>query len=806
MSRFRLVGFVTILLIVLGGSKLASAQQPISPHFFGMSMTGGEIGTEPWPVDNFGGARLWDSGAVSWAQTNPAPGVYDWRQLNIWMHHAQQNGIDLLYCFGRTPTWASSHPDDTTCGNEVGSCDAPDDLNSDGTGSDQHWKNFVTAIVTHSAGRIHYWEMWDEFPNPFRWNWLQKTKPNTVQQLTRMAKDARAIIKKIDPTAVIVSDSGALRYPPDVTKWTALIQAGGLKYADVIAFHGYTQPAGNNPPEPETLVGLMQGASHLPWGTHGFLGFLQHYGYSGVPLWDTEGSWAGNIAGLHDADERAGFALRFNLLHQSLGAQRFYWYEWDNSFAGTLWQPATRYDLALPTSNGNVSTMLGFGDGSYQHAVEHGAGSNPAAVAVGDFNNDKVADLVVVNEGSDNVTTMLGKGDGTFKAGVNSTAGNSPVAVAVGDFNKDGKLDVVVVHGGNSSNSVSVLFGRGDGTFKPPIPYTVGSNPVSIAGGDFNKDGFLDIVVANAGDGTVSVLLNNGSGGFKTAAHYAVGSNASSVAVGDFNKDGYPDLVVTNANDGTVSVLLNHKNGTFGTAVPYPVHLNPSAVAVGFFTPARTIDLAVANEGSNDVTVLLGDGTGKFPNKANYNVGSRPVAIAIRDINGDGMMDIVTANQSGQSVSTLFGVLKGNKVVFEQPSTNTNVGSSPRSLAVGAFSVIASHDAGTLLKGGFGYEAAYKWTKGRTLSTPCSGPPYGQHGIWTCTYTAPGGYQSQVVWDSSQKCAKNVCTTKNHTTDPKYVQYRTAYGQVFPIHNHSVKIGYVPILLENHNPPKGLTK
>jgi len=798
MPRFRLlVVFAGVLLTLLGTGAFADAQQ-ILPYFFGMSMTGGEVGTEPWPVDNFSGARLWDSGTVAWAEINSAPGVYDWRELNIWMKHAKQNHIDLLYCFGRTPTWASSHPHDTTCGNEIGSCDAPDDLNSDGSGTDQHWKDFVTAIAAHSAGRIHYWELWDEFPNPYRWNWLQKERPNTVQQLVRMAKDARAIIKSIDPTAVIVSDSGALRFPPDVTKWTQFVQAGGLKYADVIAFHGYTQPAGAGLPEPETLVGLMQGSSQLPWGKRGFLGFLKDYGYSGARLWDTEGSWAGTAAGLHDEDEQAGFAARFNLIHQSLGVQRFYWYEWDNIFAGTLWQPTTRYDLALPNSKGNVSTMLGFGDGSYQHPVEHGAGHNPVAVAVADFNNDHVADLLIVNEASDDVTTLLGRGNGIFKAGINSDAGHTPIAVAVGDFNKDGKLDAVVAHEGGSS--VSVLFGRGNGTFKAPIPYAVGTNPSSIAVGDFNQDGYVDIVVTNAGNGTVSVLLNNGKGGFRVATNYKSGSGPSSVAVGDFNRDGYPDLAVTNADDGTVSVLLNHKDGTFGTAVSYPVHLNPSAVAAGFFTTAHTLDLAVANEGSDDVTVLLGDGTGKFAHRTNYNVGSKPVAIAIRDINGDGKMDIVTANQGDNTVSTLLGLPQSDKGTFEQPSTNTNVGSSPRSMAVGAFGVIGTQDPGTLRKGGFGYQASYNWTVGNTLTAPCKGLPYDQHGVWTCNYTGRKGYQAQAVWDSSQKCAKNVCTTSNYTAASKYVQYRTAYGEVFPIHSHAVKIGYIPIFLENHNP------
>jgi FG-GAP-like repeat len=804
MSRFRLVVFVVVLFVLVGTSAISSAQQAISPFFFGLDMGQGMIGTEPWPVDNFSSARLWDSGTVSWADINTAPGVYDWRQLNIWMNHASQNGVDLLYCFGRTPTWASSRPHDKSCANEVGSCDAPEDLNPDGTGTDLDWKNFVRAIAEHSAGRIHYWELWDEFPNPYRWDWNTKKgeRPNTVQQLVRMESDAYTIIKEVDPTAVIVGDSAGIRYAPDVTKITEFVQAGGYKYADVIAFHGYTQPAGAGLPEPETLVGLLDGSTLLPWGAEGFIGFLNSNGYSGVPLWDTEGSWAAVAAGFHNPDEQAGFAVRFNIIHQSLGVQRFYWYSWDNVTSGTLWLYTTRFDLALPNSNGNVSTMLGFGDGSFQQAVDHGAGSNPVAAAVGDFNNQGIADIVVANQGSNDVSVLIGNGNGTFEPGLNSAAGDSPVAVAVGDFNQDNNLDVVVANGG-SSNTVSVLLGKGTGYFDSPTSYPVGTNPVSVAVGDFNQDGYPDIAVANAGSGNVTVLLNNGKSGGFTGKNYPVGNGPSSVAVGNFvTTSKYPDLVVTNATDGTVSVLLNNGNGTFGTQTTYQVGTSPSAVATGAFTgQSQLIDLAVANAGSNNVSVLLGNGSGAFATAVNYNVGTQPVGIALGYINGTAALDIVTANEGDNTVSTLFGTTtKGKQGTFTQPM-NTNVGSSPVALALGAFSVIGTHDPGTVLKGGFGYQASWDWTVGNTLTAPCNGVPYGQHGVWTCDYTGPNGYEAQAVWDSSQSCANNVCTTSQYTVPSQYTQYRTAYCQVLPVQKGTVNIGYIPIFLENKNGP-----
>src|SRR5215472_1474075 len=73
--------------------------------------------------------------------------------------------------------------------------------------------------------------------------------------------------------------------------------------------------------------------------------------------------------------------------------------------------------------------------------------------------------------------------------------GFTPVAKAVGDFNGDGKQDLAVVNEG--SNTVSILLGNGDGTFRPAVNYATGSLPVGVAVGDLNGDGHLDLAVAN---------------------------------------------------------------------------------------------------------------------------------------------------------------------------------------------------------------------------------------------------------------------------------------------------------------------
>jgi hypothetical protein len=133
----------------------------------------------------------------------------------------------------------------------------------------------------------------------------------------------------------------------------------------------------------------------------------------------------------------------------------------------------------------------------------------------------------------------------------------------VRDFNHDGILDLAVANGGdppNPGNSISVLLGKGDGTFQAAQTYAAGFLPSSVAAGDFNHDGNLDLAVASQWG--VSILLGDGTGAFQLVQSYTAGI-AGSVVVADLNGDGYPDLVAAQLTRSglrpphDVSVLLN---------------------------------------------------------------------------------------------------------------------------------------------------------------------------------------------------------------------------------------------------------
>ena len=134
-------------------------------------------------------------------------------------------------------------------------------------------------------------------------------------------------------------------------------------------------------------------------------------------------------------------------------------------------------------------------------------------------------------------------------------------------------------------------------------------NPVSVAVGDFNRDGKLDLVVANNYSNNVSVLLGNGDGSFHAAVNYGGTPNAASLAIADFNGDGKLDLVVTNPPGSDVAVLLGNGDGTFQSAKTYSTGYEPS-LAVGDLNADGKLDLAIANIGADSVNTLLGDGHG----------------------------------------------------------------------------------------------------------------------------------------------------------------------------------------------------
>jgi hypothetical protein len=308
-----------------------------------------------WPDVHYGMQRFWDSPPYQWPSLNPSAGVFDFTNIDADLALALTKGTtEGLYTLARTPPWATSAPGDTSCnypstsvGGGNGECDAPSDLNADGSGTNAIWKAWITAIATHmndatylkTHAHIRYWEIWNE-PD------TKAFYAGSIAQLARMTEDANCIITgrgvvhdqgngtatkctatPIDPTAQIVMSSG--HAAP-----AALPYAQNQLYCSASPT-GYQLPCPNPPDAIAAAVDIIN--FHMKPGAsaettmkeyvdniHGLLKPAE----LAKPLWDGEASFSstGWTGAYTDADMAASFMPRFWLTNWSLGISGNAWY------------------------------------------------------------------------------------------------------------------------------------------------------------------------------------------------------------------------------------------------------------------------------------------------------------------------------------------------------------------------------------------------------------------------------------------------------------------------------------------------
>jgi len=316
------------------------AQEPVPSTFFGMHAHNGVLRKQPWPSASFGTIRLWDTG-TRWIDLEPQPGHYNWNELDRWLDAAEAHHLEVLFTFGGIPAWATGDINDPKCkapGKKLivpGSCHPPADLREDGSGTDQTWKEFVTALVQHAHGRIKYWEVWNEPHNLFFWH-------GTMPQIVRMTQDLRTIAKASDPNALIISPgTGWENNHPDNRKpdWNPLywtedyLAAGGSKYIDAVGIHGYLRG--------ECPSGYYD-STQIPVRTDNVRKVMKKNGAGDLPIWSTEGSWGpASKRCTSDPDMQTAFVGQYYIQGWASGVKRMYWYAWNDGDTGMLWNKET---------------------------------------------------------------------------------------------------------------------------------------------------------------------------------------------------------------------------------------------------------------------------------------------------------------------------------------------------------------------------------------------------------------------------------------------------------------------------------
>jgi len=393
---------VILVLSSCGGTSspsITSVSYPITTpgtgatgSFFGQDTNVVDSAGDPWPGTvvpvttwrTLGASVKWadiDTGVISGSED-----TYDFTRLDRALTFVQQSGMDVIFTMYATPSWASSRgknctgvgspvgclgPANMDCAfqqqNGPGICDPPIDLSCDGTGSNQIFQNFVTALIHHvGPGKIKYWEMWNEPNISTEWNGGNDCAGSGVAHagdlmLARMARDMKVIITTVDPeakftTPAVSGDAGA---------WIAdyFNNTDGGESADIIAFHGYTSQTGGCPsdcPLAEQIADQTdQIAADLPASQ------------LGKPLFDTEGNWGfvrdenGNLASaITDPDEQASFLARFYLIQMWKQVAKFSWYSWDypltqlyDPTTGSLTEAGSAYVQIVRWTNGGTAAV-----------------------------------------------------------------------------------------------------------------------------------------------------------------------------------------------------------------------------------------------------------------------------------------------------------------------------------------------------------------------------------------------------------------------------------------------------------------
>lgn len=386
-------------------------------------------------------------------------------------------------------------------------------------------------------------------------------------------------------------------------------------------------------------------------------------------------------------------------------------------------KPATffvgdRYPVTLSLLSGSLgATNFTANPGGISVTVleqQFSVGQGPVAIVSGDFRNINLQDLAVLNQIDNTLTILLNQGIGVtsqFAAATNSpiTLGTARTAAPV----VHAALASAIINSKNNSfpgllvtdpvaNTVSVLTGKGDGTFALLTnPIAVGAQPSAIATGTFNtnnSDTNPGFVVTNFKDNTYSVFNGNGDGTFtevKGSPFPLPDSVTGPIAltVADFNSDGLPDLAIVDQSSNQVTILEGNGNGTFkdfprasgGAGIlqsPITVGKLPVAIASGSLNGSTGPGLAIVNQNDNTLTVLLGNGDGTFTQSANSPLatGTTPSGVVIGNFLEQAKNGIAVTN-TGSGTVTVYVDIGAGLIRELEPGAGTN----PTGIVAGFF-------------------------------------------------------------------------------------------------------------------------
>lgn len=679
-----IVSFVLLVSGAVGAQTQQTPSIPVPSTFFANHL----INKSDWFTVPTG--ALGKGTEVNWAYSEPQRGVYNWSNLDAWVATAQSHNIDYFFSNDLIPQWAASNTNTcapTYSGSKIIGC-------TSGVSNIQDWDDFVTALVTRYKGKIKIYELWNE-PNTYF--------TGTYAEMVQLTQHMHDIIRAIDPSAIIVapsytcSSASFSEYAGCVSSLDGYLNAGGVTDVDAVPMHGY--PHHDN-----------QTAEAITVSINTYQQIMAKHGMSGKELWDTEGSWGdssySSCCQNATADQQAAFVARHYLLHWSAGVTRYYWYSWDNSGWGTLWDKSN--------------------------------GTHPAGVAYGQVYNWMVGATMTqpcaIQSGTI-WTCTLTRPNGYTGLVVWNTAGSS-------SYNAPGQYTTYRDLAGKSSSITGTLTigpkpilleDQGSGTAAPVAVLNVtpqsGTAPVSVTAdstGSYETGGTIASRTIDFGDGTLATTTT------ATHTYSAAGTYSVKLTVKDGNgtSASTAKTVTVTAQSLTPTAVLNVTPQS-GTA---PVSV--TADSSGSYETGGTIASRTINFG--DGTVVTTPTASHTYNSA----GTYTVTLTVKDGNGK------TASTT-RSVTVSAPVLTPTAVLTVTPQTGT------------APLFVTADSSGSYETGGTIVSRTIDFGDGTVVTSTTSGHTYNTPGSYTITLTvkdasAASATASKVV--NVQSATTSSCT------------------------------------------------
>ncbi len=303
----------------------------------------------------------------------------------------------------------------------------------------------------------------------------------------------------------------------------------------------------------------------------------------------------------------------------------------------------TILDLVAGHDDG-LSVRYGVGDGSFGSAEDLLGADSILALAVGELDDSAGPDIAAAAPAEDEVTLLFSTGLG-FDVGPTLPSGAGPRALALGDFDGDRILDIAVAH--EVDDDVGVALGNGDGSFTPTPTLPTGTSPLGLAAADLDGSDGDDLVVANFGGSNVGVHLSTGIG-FMDAVAYPAEAGPRDVVLADFDDDGTTDLAAIHQDAGTAGFWPGNSDGSVGERVSIFIGANPRDALATDIDADGIPDMVVALQNGNAVGVLRGREGEGLDEAEVFATMSAPTAVAAGDLDGDGAIDLVTASAGPQ--------------------------------------------------------------------------------------------------------------------------------------------------------------